>query len=69
MIVRDFGALALAACGVATGRMGWQPADFWGATPVEWVTAVRGRMGEAHTGGSPLASADLARLLQEMPDG
>lgn len=69
MTAAGFGRLALAACGVATGRLGWRPADFWDATPVEWVTALRGALGLEAGVEAPLSGADLQRMMREMPDG
>lgn len=65
----EFAALALAASRVATGILGWPPDLFWRATPAELAHAIAGRIGGPEGAAMPLRSADLARLIEEMPDG
>jgi hypothetical protein len=52
---------------VATGRLGWAPAAFWGATPAELRFALEGLVG---TEPRPVAAAaaDLIRMQELFPD-
>ncbi|QMW23389.1 phage tail assembly chaperone [Sandaracinobacteroides saxicola] len=64
----DFAGRALWAARVATGVLGWSPADFWAATPAELRLAVEGRAGRFGDEGA-LDSVALARLQEMLPDG
>lgn len=63
-----FSAAALRAARVATGRLGWPPDAFWGATPAELLTALEGLAG-VDAPAAPLAGGDLQRLMERFPDG
>jgi uncharacterized phage protein (TIGR02216 family) len=60
--------VAAVAARVGTGLMGWRPADFWDATPAEFLAAVSGRFQDQGVV-APLLSADLPALLERAPDG
>lgn len=57
------GALRLA--GFTARALGWRPDDFWNATPAE-LAAILAPDGDAVT---PLARADLERLMEHLGDG
>lgn len=59
---------ALRAAAVACGVLGWRPGEFWGATPAELATALRGVLGDA-ADGEALGRAGLERLRERFPDG
>ncbi|HEY0013902.1 MAG TPA: phage tail assembly chaperone [Allosphingosinicella sp.] len=53
---------------MAGALLGWQPDEFWSATPDELaavIEAVAGRGG----GGEPMGRAELERLERMFPDG
>lgn len=62
-----FVAVAQAAAGLATGRLGWRPSDFWAATPAELRTAIAGLAGPEAPG--PLGARDVRALMERFPDG
>lgn len=63
----SFADCAVRAAAVACGVLGWRPAEFWGATPAELATALRGVVGDA--GGDALGRGELERLRERFPDG
>lgn len=50
---------------VATGGLGWSPADFWAATPAEFHAAMRGRDGKA-SDKTTITPADARRHARAM---
>ena len=52
--------------GVAGALLGWRPGDFWAATPAELAGVMRALRGDAAAG---MDGEDLARLMEEFPDG
>jgi hypothetical protein len=67
-VSETFGAAASRLAGLAGVLLGWRPQDFWAATPAE-LAAVLAVMGGATPSDDPLASGDLARLMELFPDG
>lgn len=62
-----FADLAVRAAGVASAGLGWRPAEFWSATPVELVMCLGGLpQTQAERG---LAADYLAKLQELFPDG
>ena len=55
-----FADLAQSAARLATGQLGWAPAQFWDSTVSEFQDAVEGRFGVQGT--APLGLAELAAL-------
>jgi hypothetical protein len=64
----DFRPLARRAAGIATGQLGWTADAFWGATVVEFITALEGRLGGS-PGTTPLGRGELERLRKGLLDG
>ena len=52
--------------GMAGALIGWRPCEFWAATPAELAGVLRALCGDAAAG---MARGDLARLMEEFPDG
>jgi len=66
MIEPTFAAAASRLAGLSGWLLGWRPAEFWAATPVELAAILDVR------GGAPAAAAgspDLRRLQEMFPDG
>lgn len=62
-----FSAAARRLAGLAGAALGWRPDEFWSATPEELAAVL-----EALAPGDeapPLGRAELARLMEEHPDG
>ncbi|MGQ5702734.1 phage tail assembly chaperone [Sandaracinobacteroides sp. A072] len=66
--MRTYAAFARQAAGLATGRLGWRPGDFWQATPAELRIAIEGLLPDAAADG-PLGVPELVRLKEKFPDG
>lgn len=47
---------------LATGLLAWPPDVFWRSTPVELVSALRGRLGQHVHTAAPLKRAELDQL-------
>ena len=62
----DFCVAAGRLAGLAGVRFGWTPETFWNATPAELAALAR-----ALGGGEPepAGTGDLARLMEQFPDG
>lgn len=57
--------LAREAAMLATGPMGWPPARFWRATPLDLALALQGLLPRSP---APLARDALATLMERFPD-
>lgn len=62
----QYAELVRSAAMIATGVLGWAPADFWRATPAELQLALDGRFGVA---APALGRAELERLQENLGDG
>ncbi|MFN3370450.1 MAG: phage tail assembly chaperone [Sphingomonadaceae bacterium] len=60
---RTFAAIARAAAGLATGRLGWSPEAFWRATPADLGLALSNP--DAAAGAAlPLSRGELQRMME-----
>lgn len=64
--MEDFRASAARLAGAMTVLFGWRPGDFWEATPAEIATVFEAMAGE---GDAAACALDLARMMEEFPDG
>jgi hypothetical protein len=58
--------------GVAAILCGWRPRDFWAATPQELADVLTAMADPVGAGGQaviPMATADMADLMERFPDG
>lgn len=62
----SFAAGAARLAGAAGALLGWRPADFWAATPVELATILEALAGES---AARADGADIVRLRELFPDG
>lgn len=62
----EFAAAASHLAGAAAVLLGWQPEEFWRATPAELAAVLRAMTGGAH---EPLQQAEITRLMEMFPDG
>jgi uncharacterized phage protein (TIGR02216 family) len=62
-----FAEAAVRLAGLAGLLFGWAPAAFWEATPAELEALVRALRGDEAA--APLASGEVARLMEAFPDG
>jgi uncharacterized phage protein (TIGR02216 family) len=58
-----FGERAVALAGLAARLLGWRPDEFWRSTPTELAAALHDEAVE------PVAGDELARLMEQYPDG
>jgi len=56
----QFGQAAQRLCGLAARALGWQPHEFWAATPIELATALSPPAGEAEG----VAREELNKLME-----
>ena len=61
MSQRRFAEAALQLWPLAAQALGWRPADFWAATPVELASALSLPVG----GGEGLSRHDLTRMMEQ----
>ena len=61
-----FADAARRAAHVAAAALGWRPAEFWGATPAELVTALGL---DAPLADAPINAGLLSGLMEQFPDG
>ena len=61
-----FSEAAARLAGMAGALLGWQPDDFWQATPAELAGVVAALAGG---GAAPMTRDELARLEERFPDG
>jgi len=54
--------------GYAGALLGWPATVFWQSTPAELAVVIRALSGEGDGTAAPLASADVARLMEQFPD-
>jgi hypothetical protein len=64
---REFRPLARSAAIIATGQLGWSPAQFWASTAAELAQAMEGRFGPAAP--VPLGRDELQRLEEGLGHG
>lgn len=57
-----FAQSALRLCAVAARVLGWRPAEFWAATPVE-LAVILSPPGDV--GGGGVSRADLSRMMEQ----
>jgi hypothetical protein len=61
---RPFGERAAVLSGLAARVLGWNPDEFWRATPAELASAL-----EEPARGDGMMSGELERLREQFPDG
>ncbi len=67
-MAESFSAAAERAAGAACAWLGWRPGEFWGATPAELTTALKG-FRPAAGADEMLTGTELERLRERFPDG
>lgn len=64
--MRRFAENARILCGQAALLLGWRPAEFWAATPAELGSIIAALSPYQPVGTD---SADMAKLMEQFPDG
>ncbi|MBX9880671.1 MAG: phage tail assembly chaperone [Sphingomonas sp.] len=67
MDAERFAARAAQLAGFAGLAFGWRPDEFWRATPAELAALVAAARGDDP--GAPPDPAQIARLMEQFPDG
>lgn len=64
----SFAEAALRLAGLAGALLGWKPQEFWSSTPAELAAVLAALAGQGE-GGDPADAGDVARLMEQFPDG